>query len=163
MAEAYWYMLASTVTLAAACKVVLGGIQPPTQEDWSAHLYWRPVDVFPDLSRLEPDQPLFAGLTLGGALFQFFDAIARFKIMAAFLLFTSVMSVSREWTFLFAVRQDRDPPRGMIGLLGDFRGVFVFLGTAALAAQIKWTARPTGYATLATFALGSAVRSSGRR
>ena len=41
----------------------------------------------------------------------------------------------------------------MTGLLGDFRGVFVFLGTAALAAQIKWTARTTGYASLATFAL----------
>ncbi|MDB5487440.1 MAG: hypothetical protein JWQ58_1155 [Reyranella sp.] len=151
VAEAYWYLLASTVTLAAACKIVLGGIQPPTQEDWSAHLYWRPVDVF--LIYLGSNLiTQFAGLTFGGALFQFFDAIARFKIMAAFLLFTSVMSVSRGWTFLFAVL-GIEILSGMTGLLGDFRGVFVFLGTAALAAQIKWTARTTGYATLATFAL----------
>jgi hypothetical protein len=42
---------------------------------------------------------------------------------------------------------------GVTGLLGDFRGVVVYLGTAALAAQIRWTPRTTGYAFLATFAL----------
>lgn len=151
VADAYWYMLASTVTLAFACKLVLGGIQPPTEQNWSAHLYWRPVDVF--LVYLGSNLiTQFAGLTFGGALFQFFDAIARFKIMAAFLLFTSVMSVSRGWPFLFAVL-GIEILSGMTGLLGDFRGVFVFLGTAALAAQIRWTARTTGYAALATFVL----------
>lgn len=151
VANAYWYMLASTVTLAFACKVVLGGIQPPTEENWSAHLYWRPVDVF--LVYLGSNLiTQFTGLTFGGALFQFFDAIARFKIMAAFLLFTSVMAVSRGWPFLFAVL-GTEILSGMTGLLGDFRGVFVFLGTAALATQIKWTAKTTGYATLATSAL----------
>ncbi len=151
VANAYWYMLASTVTLALACKVVLGGIQPPTEQNWSAHLYWRPVDVF--LIYLGSNLiTQFAGLTFGGALFQFFDAIARFKIMAAFLLFTSVMSVSRGWPFLFAVL-GVEILSGMTGLLGDFRGVFVFLGTAALAAQVRWTARTSGYAALATFVL----------
>ena len=107
-AEAYWYMLASTVTLAAACKVVLGGIQPPSQENWSAHLYWRPVDVF--LIYLGSNLiAQFASLTFGGALFQFFDAIARFKIMAAFLLFTSVMSASRGWTFPVRSSRARGP------------------------------------------------------
>ncbi len=144
--NAYWYMLASTVALAFACKVVLGGIQPPTEENWSAHLYWRPIDVFMIYlgSHLIAQM---AGLTFGGVLFQFFDAIARFKIMAAFLLFTSVMSVGRGWPFLFAVL-GIEILSGMTGLLGDFRGVFVFLGVAALAAQIRWTPRTTGYAIL---------------
>jgi hypothetical protein len=149
--NAYWYMLASTVVLAFACKVVLGGIQPPTEENWSAHLYWRPIDVFMIYlgSHLIAQM---AGLTFGGVLFQFFDAIARFKIMAAFLLFTAVMSVGRGWPFLFAVL-GIEILSGMTGLLGDFRGVFVFLGTAALAAQIRWTPRTTGYACLAMTSL----------
>lgn len=151
VANAYWYMLASTVTLALACRLVLGGIQPQTEQNWSAHLHWRPVDVF--LLYLGSNLiAQVASLTFGGALFQFFDAIARVKIIAAFLLFTSVMSVSRGWPFLFAVL-GIEILSGMTGLLGDFRGVFVFLGTAALAAQVKWTARTTGYATLATVAL----------
>lgn len=149
--EAYWYMLASTVVLAFACKLVLGGVRPPTEENWSAHLYWRPIDVFMIYlgSHLIAQM---AGLTFGGLLFQFFDAIARFKIIAAFLLFASVLSVGRGWPFLFAVL-GIEVVSGMTGLFGDFRGVFVFLGTAALAAQIRWTPRTTGYAFLATFGL----------
>ena len=149
--NAYWYMLASTVTLAFACKVVLGGIKPPTEENWSAHLYWRPVDVFIIYlgSHLIAQM---AGLTFGGVLYQFFDAIARFKIMAAFLLFTSVMTVGRGWPFLFAVL-GIEILSGMTGLLGDFRGVFVFLGAAALAAQIRWTPRTSGYAFVTLFSL----------
>lgn len=149
--NAYWYMLASTVVLAFACKVVLGGIKPPTEENWSAHLYWRPVDVF--MVYLGANVLTYmAGFTFGGALYQFFDALARFKIMAAFLLFTSVMSVGRGWPFLFTVL-GIEILSGMTGLLGDFRGVFVFLGIAALAAQIRWTVRTTGYACLAVFGL----------
>jgi hypothetical protein len=149
--EAYWYMLASTVVLAFACKVALGGIRPPTEENWSAHLYWRPIDVF--MIYVGANLITYmAGFTFGGLLYQFFDAIARFKIMAAFLLFTSVMSVGRGWPFLFAVL-GIEILSGMTGLLGDFRGVFVFLGTAALAAQIRWTPRTTGFAFLAAFGL----------
>jgi len=149
--EAYWYMLASTVVLAFACKLVLGGIRPPTEENWSAHLYWRPVDVF--MVYIGANLITYmAGFTFGGLLYQFFDAIARFKIMAAFLLFTSVMSVGRGWPFLFAVL-GIEILSGMTGLLGDFRGVFVFLGVAALAAQIRWIPRTTGYAFLAMFGL----------
>lgn len=151
VANAYWYMLASTVTLALACRAVLGGIRPPTEQNGSAHMYWRTVDVF--LVYLASNViTQFAGLTFGGALFQFFDAIARVKIIAAFLLFTSVMSVSRGWPFLFAVL-GIEILSGMTGLLGDFRGVFVFLGTAALAVHIRWTARTSGYAALVTFVL----------
>lgn len=149
--NAYWYMLASTVTLAFACKVVLGGIQPPTEEDWSAHLYWRPVDVFLVYLGAHLISQM-TGLTFGGTLYQFFDTIGRIKIVAAFLLFTSVMSVGRGWPFLFAVL-GVEILSGMTGLLGDFRGVFVFLGTAALAAQIRWTPRTAGCAFLATGAL----------
>ncbi len=122
VADAYWYMLASTVTLAFACKVVLGGIKPPTEQNWSAHLYWRPVDVF--IVYLGSNViTQFASLTFGGALFSSSMPSLDFKIMAAFLLFTSVMSVSRGWPFLFAVL-GIEILSGMTGLLGDFRGVF---------------------------------------
>ncbi len=149
--NAYWYMLASTVTLAVACRLVLGGIAPPTQQNYSAHLTWRPIDVF--LIYLGANVVAQLGaMTLGGGLFQFFESIARFKIVAAFLLFTAVMQTGRGWGFLLAVVLI-EIGSGMTGLLGDFRGVFVFVGTAALAAQIKWTPRTSATAFLAGFAL----------
>lgn len=149
--NAYWYMLASTVTLAFACRVVLGSIALPTQQNYSAHLAWRPIDVF--LIYLGANVVAQVGaLTLGGGLFQFFESVARFKIVAAFLLFTTVMQTGRGWGFLLAI-VGVEIGSGMTGLLGDFRGVFVFLGTAALAAQIRWTLRTSASALLAGFAL----------
>ena len=44
--DAYWYMLASIVTLALAIRVVLGKTRPPTPRQATAHLAWRPVDLF---------------------------------------------------------------------------------------------------------------------
>lgn len=149
--NAYWYMLASTVILAIACRLVLGSIAPPTQQNFDAHLAWRPLDIF--LIYLGANIVAQLGaMTLGGGLFQFFESIARFKIVAAFLLFTSVMQTGRGWSFLCAVLVI-EIGSGMTGLLGDFRGVFVFLGTAALAAQIRWTLRASASALLAGFAL----------
>lgn len=149
--DAYWYMLASTVTLAVACRIVLGRIAPPTSQNFSAHLSWRPIDVFLVYLGANVVAQL-AGLTLGGGLFQFFESIARFKIVAAFLLFTSVLQTGRGWGFLFAILVV-EIGSGMTGLLGDFRGVFVFLGTAALAAQMRWTLRTSACALLAGSAL----------
>ncbi|HQS16390.1 MAG: hypothetical protein B7Y08_16220 [Rhodospirillales bacterium 24-66-33] len=149
--NAYWYMLTSTVVLAVVCRVVLGSISPPTPQNFSAHLAWRPVDVF--LVYLGANVVAqVGGLTLGGGLFQFFESVARFKIVAAFLLFTSVMQTGRGWSYLIAIVLV-EIGSGMTGLLGDFRGVFVFLGTAALAAQIRWTLRTSASAFLAGFAL----------
>ena len=149
--NAYWYMLASTVVLAIACRLVLGRIAPPDQENWSRHLAWRTSDVF--LIYLAANVvSQMAGLFLGGGLFQLFESVARVKIMAAFLVFVAVMQTGRGWGFLFAVLAV-EIGVGMTGLLGDFRGVFVFLGTAALAAQIRWTPRTTAYSFLAGFSL----------
>ena len=107
--NAYWYMLASTVTLAVACRMVLGSISPPTQQNFSAHLAWRPIDVF--LVYLGANVVAQVGaLTLGGGLFQFFESVARFKIVAAFLLFTSVMQTGRGWSFLLAIVMSRSGP-----------------------------------------------------
>lgn len=149
--NAYWYMLASTVVLAVACRLVLGRIPSPSPQNYSAHLSWRPVDLF--LIYLGANLVAqLAGMTLGGGLFQFFESIARFKIVAAFVLFTSVMQTGRGWSFLFLIIAV-EIGSGMTGLLGDFRGVFVFLGTAAIAAQLRWTLRTTASALLASFAL----------
>lgn len=151
VADAYWYMLASTLTLAFAFKIMLGGVPPPSQENWTAHLHWRPVDVFMIyLGSIAFVQ--VAGLSFGGSAYQFFEAASRFKIMAAFLLFTSVMSVGRGWVFMFAVI-GIEIFMGMSALLGDFRGVFVFLGTAALAARIRWTVKTTNYAAASVMLL----------
>ena len=44
--DAYWYMLASIVALALAMRAVLGSARPPTPRQATAHLAWRPVDLF---------------------------------------------------------------------------------------------------------------------
>ena len=44
--DAYWYMLASIVALALAIRAVLGSARPPSPRQATAHLAWRPVDLF---------------------------------------------------------------------------------------------------------------------
>ena len=43
--RAYWYMLASVVTLALAFRLVLGRLPPPTPELRIAHTRWQPQDL----------------------------------------------------------------------------------------------------------------------
>lgn len=139
VANAYWYMLASIVALALAIRAVLGTARPPTPRLAAAHLAWRPVDLF---------QFYLAGLLASTvarylqesipALDQPLEAVARIKIVVLFMLFAGVLSAGRGIVYV-AAAVVVELMIGFSGLLGDFRGVFIFLFVAALAVRIRWT------------------------
>ena len=134
--NAYWYMLASIVVLACAFRAVLGGLPAPTPEDENAHLEWRPTDLF-----ILYCATLVLAVACGYAtrfipgLSQQFEAVSRLKIVAEFLLFVSVLSTGRGGKFLLAAVLV-EILIGFSGLLADFRGVFVYLLIAAIAARV---------------------------
>lgn len=151
--NAYWYMLASVVTLALAFRVVMGSAKPPSPRLAAAHLGWRPLDIFlvyvgaflvSTAARIISDSV--------PALDQPLEAVARLKTAAVFLLFASVMSSGKGLRFLAAV-VTIELVVGFSGILGDFRGVFFLLFMAAIAARIRWTGMTTAIAVVAALAL----------
>lgn len=144
--HAYWYSLASLVTLAIAFRLVLGNLRPPTSSEYHGHERWRPPDlvavylaaivasvVFIFLSRSVPgaDQPL--------------QAAAQIKVVALFLLCTYVFTTGQGRGALIAVVVV-EILVGFTGFLADFRAVFIYVAVAALAARIKWTGGTTAAA-----------------
>ena len=134
--NAYWYSLASLVVLACAFRLVFGGMRGPSSEEAGAHLEWRPRDLF----------MLYCGtlvlaiactyaIRLVPGLSQQIEAVSRLKVVAEFLLFVTVMGTGRGNTFLLAAVVV-EIVIGFSGLLSDFRGVFVYLAMAAIAARI---------------------------
>jgi len=79
------------------------------------------------------------GYHLSQSLSQQFDALARIQIIAGFLLFTTVLSVGRGTKLLVAVVAV-EIIIGLSGILSNFRGVFIFLGIAAIAARMRLSA-----------------------
>lgn len=146
--RAYWYMLASIVVAATAFRLSLANVRPPTAVERTSYLEWRPVDLF--IAYLG-GQAL--NLTVGFAkdavpsLEQQLEALQYIKVIALFLLFANVLASGRGRIFLFAAL-GIEIVAGFSGLLSGFRGVFVILAVAALAARVRWTP---------TVALGSAV------
>ena len=134
--NAYWYMLASIVVLALAFRMVLGGLPSPSSEEESAHRDWRPLDLF-----LLYCGTLVLAVACGyatrliPALSQQFEAVSRLKIVAEFLLFTTVLSTGRGGKFMLAAVLV-EILIGFSGLLSDFRGVFIYLAVAAIAARL---------------------------
>jgi hypothetical protein len=133
---AYWYMLASILVFALAFRLVLGELPFPTPADEFAHLQWRPLDLF----------ALYCGtLVLAVActyatqivpgLGQQFEVVSRLKIVAEFLLFTTVLATGRGGKFMIAAILV-EIIIGFSGLLSDFRGVFIYLAMAAIAARV---------------------------
>jgi len=138
--DAYWYMLASVVVLAVAFRMVLGNLPAPTPVAAEAHLRWRPRDLFIFYClMLVLAIACSYGYRLSQSLSQQFDALARIQIVAAFLLFTTVLSVGRGGRLVAAVVAI-EILIGMSGLLSNFRSVFIFLGIAAVAARMKLSA-----------------------
>lgn len=134
--NAYWYSLASLVALAIAFRLVFSGLRGPSPEEENAHLEWRPRDLF----------LLYCGtLVLAVActyasrvvpgLSQQLEAVSRLKIVAEFLLFVTILGTGQGNKFLLAVVAI-EIVIGFSGLLSDFRGVFVYLALAAIAARI---------------------------
>jgi hypothetical protein len=138
--NAYWYMLASLVVMALAIRAVLGNTRPPTPRHATAHLAWRPADLF---------QFYLAALlisTVGRllvdvipAIDQPMEAVARIKLIALLMLFGGVLSVNRGIGFLLGAMMV-ELVIGFSGLFGDFRSVFIILFISALAVRIHWTA-----------------------
>lgn len=134
--SAYWYSLASLVVLACAFRLVFSGMRGPSPEEEVAHLEWRPLDLF----------LLYCGMLvlavsctyatrLIPGLSQQIEAVSRLKIVAEFLLFVTVLGTGRGNKFLLAAVAI-EIVIGFSGLLSDFRGVFVYLALAAIAARI---------------------------
>jgi hypothetical protein len=135
--NAYWYMLASIVAMALAFRLVLGNLPQPAAEDFNAHRAWRPLDLF----------VLYCGtlvLAIGcgyaarlvPGLSQQFEAVSRLKIVAEFLLFVAVLATGRGGRLMMLAILI-EIIIGFGGLLSDFRGVFIYLAMAALAARIS--------------------------
>ena len=138
--DAYWYMMASIVVLAAAVRLVLGGTWSPTERERVAHLSWRPIDLF--LLYLASYVVFVAGsyaVSFLPQLYQQIDAVAKLKTTVLFLMFATILGLGRGYPFLFAVL-GIELVTGFTGLLSEFRGVFIILAMAALAARVRWSA-----------------------
>jgi len=137
--RAYWYMLASVVTLALAFRLVLGRLPGPTPESRMAHTRWQPQDlVLVYLGTTVLSMIARYASNLSSALEQPMQALQYLKVLALFLMFTSVLMTGKGGkfvaiVFLFEVLS------GFTGILSDFKAVFIQLAIAALAVRIRWT------------------------
>ena len=134
--SAYWYSLASLVALACAFRLVFSGMRGPSPVEEVAHLEWRPLDLFLlyCATFVLAIACTYATRLIPG-LSQQFEAVSRLKIVAEFLLFVTVLGTGRGNKFLLAAVVF-EIVIGFSGLLSDFRGVFVYLAMAAIAARI---------------------------
>lgn len=134
--NAYWYSLSSLVVLACAFRLAFGGMRGPSPEEAGAHLEWRPRDLFVlYCGTLVLAIACTYGARIVPGLSQQIEAVSRLKIVAEFLLFVTVMGTGRGNTFLLAAVLV-EVLIGFSGLLSDFRGVFIYLAMAAIAARI---------------------------
>lgn len=148
VADAYWYMLASIVTLAVAFRIVFQSARPPSEADRSYHLQWRPVDMFAvylggvGLHAFSPTL-----INILPPLYQQIDAAARFKVVGLFLLSVYVLGSGKGQKFLLAAI-GLEIVMGFSGIFSDFRGVFVIVAIATLAARIRWSASTTVFGSI---------------
>jgi len=136
VARAYWYMLASLMVMAIALRLVLGNLKPPTPQDRLAHIEWRPNDLFIlYVGMLVVAVGCKFGALYVAALDQPLEAVQRLKVVILFILFVTVMMTGRGNNLLFGAVAF-ETVMGFTGLLSDFRGVFIYLAMAALAARL---------------------------
>jgi hypothetical protein len=137
--RAYWYMLASVVTLALAIRAVLGRMPVSTPQSRMRHTLWQPQDlVLFYLGTSVLSIIARQGANMSAALEQPMQALLHLKILALFVIFTSAMMTGKGTKialliFLFEVLS------GFTGILSDFKAVFIQLALAALAVRIRWT------------------------
>ncbi|SKA37217.1 hypothetical protein SAMN02745126_05910 [Enhydrobacter aerosaccus] len=134
--NAYWYMMASLIVLAIVFRLVMTNMKPPTPAQRTAHFRWatREVVMFYVVTFVVSTMAAVLGR---GGLAQPMEALARVKIVGLFTLFVYGMSTGRGTKIMLAVVLF-EIGTGFTGFLSDFRGVFVFLGIAAIAARIRW-------------------------
>jgi len=136
--RAYWYMLASIVTIAACYRLVLGNL-PARISQRGLHETWRTQDLL----TLYIASAFFAALchiagNSAGSLAQPLEVLANIKILGIMVLFITVLATGRGYKMMLGA-MGFEVVSGFTGILGDFRGVFIFLASAAIAARIRWT------------------------
>jgi hypothetical protein len=137
--RAYWYMLTSLVVLALAFRAVMGGLRAPSWAERTSYLDWRPVDLFISYIGAQVLNMVSTyAKGMAGSLEQQLEQVQYFKIIALFLLFANVLSSGRG-RLLLIVAVGIEIVSGFSGLLGGFRGVFIVLAVAALAARLRWS------------------------
>lgn len=153
VAKAYWFMLASLISMAVAFRLVLGRTKAPTRWQLAAHFKWQLNDVL---------MVYIAGflvstvcsflISRSPGLAQILDAVARLKVIGLFVLFTYCISTGRgtKWLILVVLFEVMV---GFTGFLSDFRSVFIFLAIAAISARIRWRGTTTAGALAAAFFL----------
>ena len=137
VARAYWYMLSSLVVMALAFRMVLGNLKLPTRAQATAHLRWQASDILSVYgAAVVVSMAAAIAIRVLPSLAQVIDGLSRLKIVALVMLFVYTMSTGRGQTLaLFAVVFEILV--GFTGFLSDFRGVFIYLGIAAIAARVK--------------------------
>ena len=131
--SAYWFMLSSVVVLAVAARAVLGNIRPESEYVTTYHLRWRPADLFMIYLGSVGLSMICARLyDFVPSLYQQIDAVAKYKLAAAFMLFAVALTTGRGHR-LVVITLMIETAIGMTGLLSDFKAVFLILIAAGLA------------------------------
>ena len=135
--RAYWYMMASLVVLSIALRLMLSNLKAPTEEDRTAHLEWRPSDIFTLYlgALLLAVVCRFAAQAVPG-LVQPIEALAKLKIVALFILFSTVMMTGRGGNLMW-IAVGAEVVMGFSGMLSDFRSVFFYVAIAAIASRVQ--------------------------
>jgi hypothetical protein len=105
-----------------------------------AHTRWQPQDLvllYLGTSVLSVIARYAAGMST--ALGQPMQALQYLKVLALFLMFTSVLMTGKGGKFVAAVFLF-EVLSGFTGLFSDFKGVFIQFAIAALAVRVRWTA-----------------------
>jgi hypothetical protein len=146
--RAYWYMLASLIVMAVVFRGVLGRLKPPSPAQRTAHFRWQIRDlVVVYLGTMVVAFVSALAISISPGLMQPVEALSRVKVVALFVLFAYVMSTGKGMKVMIGVVLF-EILSGFTGILSDFRGVFIYLAIAAVAARVKWKG---------TVALGSTI------
>jgi len=153
VARAYWYMLASIVVLAITFRVALARLKPPTPAQRTAHYHWQARDLLILYIAATVVATVAAvAIRVAPGLAQPVEALSRVKVVALFMLFTYVLSTGRGTKMMMGVLLF-EVASGFTGFLSDFRGVFIYLAIAAVAARVKWSGTVAVGATIGLAAL----------
>ena len=137
VARAFWYMLASLIVMALSFRLMLWNLRPPTRAQLTAHYRWQPNDIMTVYG-------LALAVSIGStiatravpSLAQVIDGLSHLKVVALMVVFIYAMSTGRGQTFALAAVLF-EILIGFTGFLSDFRGVFIYLAIAALAARVR--------------------------
>lgn len=135
--RAFWYMMASLITIAVMFRLVLGNLKPPSRAQATAHFRWQPRDiVMVYVASVVISMAATLAIRAVPSLGQVLDGVSRLKILGLFILFVYSLSTGRGQTVTVAAVVF-EVLVGFTGFLSDFRGVFIYLGIAAIAARVK--------------------------